>query len=97
MNTPPIIQHSRAWLNRHLIFLCIVLGMGWVLWAGWQAITLWTDNVLPPDRVTAKQIHVNETQRAALVKNISLYQQAITLPAVPSVQFVVTQTTTIKK
>ena len=71
-------------LTKRLLPIVLIAGLTWDAWLGWQSWTQWADQPLPPERVTAKQLRVNESQRQALVNDLTAYRQPVSGPAVPS-------------
>lgn len=61
-------------LNRPGMILSIIL-LGWLAWAGWTAWSTLPDQLLPPERITAKQLRVNAAQYTTLQTNLTKYHQ----------------------
>jgi hypothetical protein len=62
-------------LSRHLVLIVLIIGLGFNSWLFWQASTEWPDLPLAPERISAKQLRVNEAQRNTLLQNLDLYHQ----------------------
>lgn len=68
--------------SRLLMNIAIVLGLVWLGWSGWQSWEQWRELPLPAERVTAKQIKVNEGQRQQLEQLLTTYRLPPTEPLV---------------
>lgn len=79
-------------LSRHLVLIVIIIGLGFDSWLFWQASTEWPDLPLAPERISAKQLRVNETQRASLLQNLDQYHQ-VAVPVEKSTTVFATPTT----
>ncbi len=79
------LRRPLALLLKHALLLALIVGVvfdAWLLWQGWGQ---WNDQPLPSERVTAKQLHVSETQRLTVTKNITAYQQPAPIPTLPAI------------
>lgn len=72
-----------AWL----LAIFVIAWLAWLAWSGWQA---WPDTVLPPERVTAKQIRVNTGQYNQLQTSLRRYHQPTAPASVTNGLFVAT-------
>lgn len=70
-----ILNYLSRLLTRHAMFVVLIFGMCWVGWLGWTTMQARTDFPLSADRLTAKQIKVNETQRQQLDSALKSYRQ----------------------
>lgn len=71
-----ILRNLNKILTRHLVLIVIIIGLGFDSWLFWQASTQWPDLPLAPERISAKQLRVNEAQRTTLLKNLDQYHLA---------------------
>ena len=60
--------------KRHLLMISLILSALWLGWSGWQLWKAWPDRPLPADRITARELKVNETQLQQLKTNLDSYQ-----------------------
>jgi hypothetical protein len=70
-----------------LTFYAVIFGLAWLTYIGWQLSDLYADQPLPPERISAKQLRVNETGRRALMDTITTYTTAPAPATVPSPAF----------
>lgn len=64
---------------RHLVLIACLIGVGWIGYVIWQLAGVYYDQPLPPERISAKQLRVNESQRQAVLKSIT---DSASVPAV---------------
>lgn len=81
---PNFVRHAGLSLTRHAMFVILIVGLLFDGWLVWQSMEQWLDQPLPSDRVTAKQLRVNETQRQELLQHLDQYHQPSTPPTILS-------------
>lgn len=97
MSSAGLRLRLHRWTNfftGHATFIAIIVALSFSSWGTWQAWEQWEDRVLPPERVTAKQIRINENQRQQLLQAISQYRTPATPSTVPTITFQGTASTT---
>ncbi|MBI5466652.1 MAG: hypothetical protein HY975_00340 [Candidatus Kerfeldbacteria bacterium] len=65
-------------LNRPGVVLGVLV-VAWLIWSGWVAWSTIPDQLLPPERITAKQIRVNTTQYTSLERGLTSYHKPATI------------------
>ncbi len=68
-----ISRFASTW-SRHLALIALLIGLSVNSWLAWQGWLLWADAPLPPERVTAKQLRVDESKRLLLTQNLDHYR-----------------------
>lgn len=86
---PTTISRPLAGLVRRLNLIAVCIGIilsGWTVWKIWS---VWNDLPLPPDRVTAKQLRVSESQRIQITQDLATLRSTSATTAVPNITFTV--------
>lgn len=82
-----IFHQPFAAFRRHAVFIALIVGLCFDGWLAWQSWEQWADRPLPPERVTAKQLRVSESQRTKFVENFEAYQHPAAVPTLPTITF----------
>lgn len=78
-----LFQKVISALTARAVMTAIVIGLFFNGWVAWQIAQHSIDRPLPPERITAKQLRVNEKQRLDVESRLTTYSQpkpALTLP-----------------
>lgn len=74
-------------LKRRLVLIVVIVGLGFDGWMVWQGLEQWAEPPLPPERISAKQLRVNESQRVTLEEGLQQYHQPQALTNTSTVPF----------
>ncbi len=75
MTTPGFLRPTEQRLLSQPALLIVVFILAWLAWVAWTSWPAWPDMVLPPERVTSKQIRVNSGQYALLQTSLRQYHE----------------------
>lgn len=86
MNIRRTIFHPlRSFFGRHILSIVVLVGLFWIGYIGWLSWKAQPDLPLPPERITSKQIKVNEKQRLELEEKMKSYHQPTPRPNLTNV------------
>jgi hypothetical protein len=74
-----ILHRIGTKIAHHFLLIVIVIGLVFDGWLAWNGAMVVLDQPLASDRISAKQLRVNETGRALLLENLAKYH-TVTAP-----------------